>query len=93
MFVTSRWSISRKNFLPLISPETTSVPLNKMKVIMIDIALDIIEKANNFSGFPCSCDDNYTHQSADSPLTISFSLLFSSEQQLSDFVKKVFEKP
>lgn len=98
MFFALCWSVSRKSFLPLIeitgkvSPETLFVPLNIAEVIMINIAIGMIEKANDFNGVLCCCDD-YPNPPVDSPLSLSFSLFFSSEQQLSKFMKKMFEKP
>lgn len=98
MFFALCWSVSRKSFLPLIeitgkvSPETLFVPLNIAEVIMINIAIGMIEKANDFNGVLCCCDD-YPNPPAGSSLAVSFSVLFSSEQQLSDFIKKTFEKP
>ena len=98
MFLASCWSVSRKSFLPLIeitgkiSPEATCVPLDLTEVTMIKIAISIIEKANDFDGVLCGCDD-YPHPPLDSPFSISFSLFFSSEQQLSKFMEKMFEKP
>ena len=97
MLISSHWSIFRKNSLPFIeitgkvSLETTYVPLNLTEVTMINIAINIIEKANNFNGILCYYDD-YPNPQVDYPLAISFSLLFSSEQQLSDFIE-MFEKP
>ena len=98
MFFALCWSVSRKSFLPLIeitgkvSPETLFVPLNIAEVIMINIAIGMIEKANDFDGVLCGCDD-YPNPPIDSSLSVSFSLFFSSEQQLSKFMKKMFEKP
>ena len=98
MFLASCWSVSRKSFLPLIeitgkiSPEATGVPLELTEVTMIKIAISIIEKANDFDGVLCGCDD-YPNPPIDSSLSVSFSLFFSSEQQLSKFMKKMFEKP
>ena len=98
MFLELCWSVSRKSFLPLIeitgkvSPETLFVPLNIAEVIMINIAIGMIEKANDFNGVLCCCDD-YPNPPVDSYLSLSFSLFFSSEQQLSKFMKKMFKKP
>ena len=91
MFLSSYWSICRKSFLPLaeingkISEHQNNIPMKIAEMDLLSNAINIIEKANNFRGI-LYYYDNYPQTLEDSPLVITFSILFPSEKELFNFV-------
>ncbi len=81
MKIPISWTFQRKGIMPIIEVKGQS-PAKEGEFILIQNAVEIIEKANEFKGIP--------YQNTPSPsngfsLTVSFSLIFPSDKELTSF--------
>ncbi len=76
------WNIRRKGILPIIEA-TGTTPAKDREFVLLQNAVEIIEKASEFRGIPIQ--DTY-HPANSSLVTVSFSLIFPSDKELDSFI-------
>ena len=67
----------------MVKGETIAIAI-EMEIFMIYDAVKLIEKANKFKGV---LFENQDQTDVKAPLTISFSLIFPSEEEANEFVE------
>ena len=85
MMIPISWSFRRKDFLPIIEAKGES-PAKESEFFMIQKAVEIIEKASEFKGVPYQGTPGTSNNFY---LTVSFSLIFPSDQELSNFMEAI----
>ncbi len=88
MMIPVSWSFQRKSVIPIIEVKGES-PAKESEFIMIQNAVEMIQKANEFKGIP--------YQNPPSPsnnflLTVSFSLIFPSDKDLTSFMEAIRQR-
>lgn len=79
------WSFRQKSVMPIIEVKGES-PAKESELIMIQNAVEIIEKASEFKGIPYQ---NSPSPSNNFSLTVSFSPIFPSDQDLTSFMETI----
>lgn len=85
MIFPVRWSWKRKSLMPIIEAKAES-PLKEAVLIMVHEAVEMIDMASEYKGVPCSV---YSLPVNDISVTVSFSLIFPSEKELTSFMEDI----
>lgn len=88
MMIPISWSFQRKSIMPVIEAKGES-PAKESEFIMIQNAVEMIEKASEFKGIPYQ---NPPSPSNNFSLTVSFSLIFPSDKELTSFMEAIQQR-
>lgn len=83
MIVPVNWSFQRKSILPIIEAIGKS-KVKDSEPILIQNAIEIIKKAEEFNGKPYPCKPNY---STTNSISISLSIIFPTEEDIKNYME------
>ena len=88
MMIPVSWTFQRKSIMPIIEAKGES-PVKEGEFIMIQNAVEMVEKASEFKGVPYQ---NPPSTSISFSVTVLFSLIFPSDKELTNFMEVIQQK-
>lgn len=89
MIVPVSWSFQRNDILPIIEAKGES-PAKESESIMIQYAVEMVQKASEFKGVPYQVPPCL--QTSNALVNVSFSLIFPSDRELANFMEAIQKK-